>query len=169
MCHLNFWTYLIGLSTNDQILKFQNAGPLKGDLTLESCQNTCDKNTECFSWSYHVPSKKCYLKNQNNYLNFVQQQDSSFETGYISGVKHCEAQENEISTPHNLKLFIHGHQLKALHANFGKQIHPGIKVSSLTFEAGTILQDFFGGLQVASKNYTFLFFFIVFESNISEF
>ena len=118
-------------------------------MTLESCQNTCDKNTECFSWSYHVPSKKCYLKNQNNYLNFVLQQDSSFETGYISGVKHCEAQENEISTPHNLKLFIHGHQLKALHANFGKQIHPGIKVSSLTFEAVWISRVF----RIVSKRF----------------
>ena len=118
-------------------------------MTLESCQNTCDKNTECFSWSYHVPSKKCYLKNQNNYLNFVLQQDSSFETGYISGVKHCEAQENEISTPHNLKLFIHGHQLKALHANFGKQIHPGIKVSSVTFEAEWISQVF----RIVSKRF----------------
>ena len=114
-------------------LFLQNSGPISNTITLENCQDQCYKNSHCFSWSYHIQSQKCYLKNQDNYLNFVIQEKSTKQNGYVSGVKNCKSMNREIENSDNLKLFIHGHQLKILHANFGKQIHPGIKVSSLTF------------------------------------
>ena len=51
--------------------------------------------------------------------------------------------EEEISrNNNNLRVFIHGHQLKALYANFGRQIHPGIKVS-MNFFCGLIQREIY--------------------------
>jgi len=103
--------------------------PILKSLTLENCQDECDSHSQCYSWSYHITSKKCYLKNQENYQNFVLNERYTKQDEYISGVKHCDPMEEEISrNNNNLRVFIHGHQLKALYANFGRQIHPGIKI-----------------------------------------
>ena len=87
--------------------------------------------------------KKCYLKNQENYQNFVLKERYTKQDEYISGVKHCDPMEEEISrNNNNLRVFIHGHQLKALYANFGRQIHPGIKVS-MHFFCGMIQREIY--------------------------
>ena len=120
---------------------FQCCAPILKSLTLENCQDECDSHSQCYSWSYHITSKKCYLKNQENYQNFVLRERYTKQDEYISGVKHCDPMEEEISrNNNNLRVFIHGHQLKALYANFGRQIHPGIKVS-MNFFCGLIQRE----------------------------
>ena len=120
---------------------FQCCAPILKPLTLENCQDECDSHSQCYSWSYHLTSKKCYLKNEENYQNFVLKERYTKQDEYISGVKHCDPMEEEISrNNNNLRVFIHGHQLKALYANFGRQIHPGIKVS-MNFFCGLIQRE----------------------------